>query len=440
MTDNRILRHAGLTVWASIVLFCSPGFGRAQSLSDILAPCLDEHTFAVVRLDLAAIDIDAAFDFVADVLPEPEARQDVAATLDQQKQQLQDDLRLPQLLSAGVNTAYLVLSTDDLPNVIVAAPMDAQSDEAQIADWIDRVQWQTLRKGNLILAAPKPVLARWKDKPPLRRPDLDRAAASAKPGTVQAFVAPNADTRRVLEALLASWPEPRLSVPNGAIANGLQWGTLTVAWPPQLSLDLRIEATGPAAAETLRGTLRGILTAVSQLPSASATIPNLAQALESLRPEVEGSTVRLTMGTEQLTRLVADLLTPQMIQTREQAKQVSCSTRLRQLAVSVHMYTQDHDNKLPPNLQAIADAGMLSVELFSCEGRPYVYRAVDLPNLDVTPMMILAHGSAGAHRGGRNVVFVDGHVEWTSEGHFVELIERDNQLRRERGLPEKPAE
>lgn len=440
MTDRKTPPRIALTMLSFIVLFGSACLSQAESLSDTLAPCLEEQTFAVVRLDLTRIDIATAFDLVAQTVPEARSSEEAASSLKDFSEDLQDDLNLPKLRAAGAECIYLLLSTNDLPHVLAAIPVGAPSDAAQVAEWFKDIDAQTLRKSNLVLAGSESVLSRWADKPSQRRPDLDRVAAAAKPGAAQVLLAPDADTRRVVEALLTSWPEPKLPIPTGAITNGLQWGTLTVTWPPELSLDLHIEAADPASAEALGQAIDGMLDIAASLQGASEAVPDLGSILAPLQPEIEGRVLSLNLDRQQSTRIVATLIAPQVLQVREQAKRVYCGSCLRQIALGVHMYAQDHDNRLPPNLQAIADAGMLPVELLSCEGRPYIYRAADLPNLNVSPMMILAYDSAGAHRGGRTVVFVDGHVEWTNEAHFAELIARDNQLRREHGLPEKPAE
>jgi prepilin-type processing-associated H-X9-DG protein len=69
----------------------------------------------------------------------------------------------------------------------------------------------------------------------------------------------------------------------------------------------------------------------------------------------------------------------------------------------------------------------------------YVYRGVDTGGTSVEPMIIMVHDRAGNHEGGRNILFVDSHVEWVSEERFQELIQQDNELRRKRDLPQKPA-
>lgn len=70
----------------------------------------------------------------------------------------------------------------------------------------------------------------------------------------------------------------------------------------------------------------------------------------------------------------------------------------------------------------------------------YVYRGVDTGGAWVEPMIVMVHDRAGNHEGGRNVLFVDSHVEWVTEERFAELVKQDNELRRKRGFAEKPAQ
>jgi prepilin-type processing-associated H-X9-DG protein len=54
--------------------------------------------------------------------------------------------------------------------------------------------------------------------------------------------------------------------------------------------------------------------------------------------------------------------------------------------------------------------------------------------------MITVYDKMGNHSDGRNVLFLDGHVEWVEEERFKELIKRDNDYRREKGLVVLPAQ
>ena len=46
----------------------------------------------------------------------------------------------------------------------------------------------------------------------------------------------------------------------------------------------------------------------------------------------------------------------------------------------------------------------------------------------------------GHHAGGRNVLFLDTHVDWVTEERFQELIKKDNEYRRKKGFPVLPAQ
>jgi len=65
---------------------------------------------------------------------------------------------------------------------------------------------------------------------------------------------------------------------------------------------------------------------------------------------------------------------------------------------------------------------------------------VDLGGPNDNQNLILAHDQKDNHQGGRNVLYVDDRVEWATENQFQELIKRDNLRRRQRQLPEKPAQ
>jgi len=116
------------------------------------------------------------------------------------------------------------------------------------------------------------------------------------------------------------------------------------------------------------------------------------------------------------------------------------------------MYKEDYDGKVPPDLDTLDDySEIINSEMLNCPGmmlgmlneedlNPYVYRGGDLSG-EVPGNMILMHDSYGNHpEDNRNVLFADGHVQKCTEDEFEQLIERDNELRKERGLAEKPGD
>ena len=123
-----------------------------------------------------------------------------------------------------------------------------------------------------------------------------------------------------------------------------------------------------------------------------------------------------------------------------------CTTVLNGMGKGLLIYANDYADKWPPNLETLVETVEYPRSDLICpamRNRPdyesYIYRGVDTGGMAVDPLIIMVHDRAGNHEGGRHVLFVDSHVEWVTEERFQELVARDNELRRGRGLPEKPA-
>jgi prepilin-type processing-associated H-X9-DG protein len=253
--------------------------------------------------------------------------------------------------------------------------------------------------------------------------------------------APDADSRRVIEALLTTQPQVRPHVTEGVLTKGLQWAALAIQAPPQLSLDLHIESADAASATALADTIGRILQSVGKIPILDEISPNLSETLGELVLGVSGNTLRLTLDATQSTRLIADVVVPPLSRTRALARQMTCATHLRQIGMSMLMYANDNDDKFPPNLEILVDEADLPPVVLTCsEGPAYVYRGVDLPGVAAPPGLITVHDPPGAHPGGRNVLYVDTHVDFVHEDRFAEAIAKDNEQRRSLGIPEKPAQ
>jgi prepilin-type processing-associated H-X9-DG protein len=124
---------------------------------------------------------------------------------------------------------------------------------------------------------------------------------------------------------------------------------------------------------------------------------------------------------------------------REAELRQTCKNNLRQIALACHAYAQDHDGAFPSSLES------LSPEYISAPGALRCPRAKDrsAPSYALVPGLrverpggtILAYEvSAANHSGdGRNVAFVDGHVEWwrvaDDAGFRRRLAEQAERLR-----------
>lgn len=116
-----------------------------------------------------------------------------------------------------------------------------------------------------------------------------------------------------------------------------------------------------------------------------------------------------------------------------------CASRVKTIAVTIELYSNDIGHDFPPALQTLIDEGYLDSEPFPGEmlmcpsvcphiqASDYVYRASDLHESRLAVQMILVHDPFGNHANGmRNVAFVDLHVESMTEAEFQAAVEEDN--------------
>ena len=155
-------------------------------------------------------------------------------------------------------------------------------------------------------------------------------------------------------------------------------------------------------------------------------------------------------GTSPDQEALAAALGPAIAQAREAAQQEACSSNLKQMGLGVHMYAQDHEEKLPGTTWV--------KDIWNYVGNPDIFRCPERPEQGVgyainaavlnKPMAEIANPSEtvlffetnlggdnpvggakdipaeGVHNGGINVGFVDGHVKWWGVEEAKQLLEQ----------------
>jgi prepilin-type processing-associated H-X9-DG protein len=304
-----------------------------------------------------------------------------------------------------------------------------------------------VRRGNLIVAGASWVVERRKGMAPVPRPELDKAAARAKPAAIQIYLIPTVDSRRVLEAMLPTMTDQKLQIPTNALVNGLQWAVHSIDLPPRGSVDVYVESGNADSARALQAVIAQAWQAVGQFSPIKAAYPDLGEALARLTPQVKGDSLQVALDTRQFTSLASEVLTPGFFELRESILRTTCGETLSGMGKAMLIYANDYEDEWPPSLETLVDKAEYPRSGLICptmrhepDYESYVYRGVDTGGTSVEPMIIMVHDRAGNHPGGRNVLFVDSHVEWVTEERFQQLIAEDNKMRRKRGLPEKPAQ
>lgn len=445
MLRNRI--SAILTVVA-LGLTASTTMGQTEDVARLLAPCIADDTLAVVSIDASRIDVDAIAKMVIDT---------ASSTMDaSQAQQLKDIVqrlgqtwrqRLTQFSAAGGERLYVVCNLSDL---LLVVPVTIRLNESAMKSWMDGLGSRSLayaRKDGLLIGAPAWAMERRKAQPALRRTELGQAAAKGTNAAVEFYLIPSADSRRVLEAILPTMLGPAFNLRDGALVQGLQWATISLDPPPAGTLQMHIESADAASAAAIRDVVAAALTHLSEIPALKRTYPKLDTAVAMLTPQVVANTARVSLDRTQFQRLAADFLTPGLFAMHQSILRLQCGTTLSDMGKAMLIYANDYEDKWPPSLETLVEKAEYPRSGLLCPAmrhRPdyesYVYRGVDTGGCWVEPMIILVHDRAGNHEGGRNVLFVDSHVEWVTENRFQELVRQDNELRRKRGFAEKPAQ
>ena len=123
--------------------------------------------------------------------------------------------------------------------------------------------------------------------------------------------------------------------------------------------------------------------------------------------------------------IVAAMALPALNQAREKARRINCMNNLKQIGLACHMYADKHDGRFPAKLEDLTDGFLPSSKVFQCPSAiggqeiSYVYMSGRIVS---DSDKILAYDADGNHRGqGRNVLFVDGHVQWMIETEFQSL-------------------
>ncbi len=124
---------------------------------------------------------------------------------------------------------------------------------------------------------------------------------------------------------------------------------------------------------------------------------------------------------------MAGMLMPALMSARQAAQKAACMSNLREIAIAEMMYATDHEGKFSERLSDLCPDYIDYLGVFTCpaERGPKITRKEDIDSLssyvlrtglkeNSPPNEVLIFEKPGAHPGGGNAAFVDGHVEWLS--------------------------
>jgi len=438
----------------------SPAVGQTQSKPALYAhtigPFIDNQTFAVARLDVSRLDIDAIITKALEFLP----------------QEGRDEITIPEEVTVKINAAkamgigwqqvflhaggkdiYGVYSMNDVPYFFIVAPLGPGADVPMLKSWLATVakacdvgEFGSEQIGNVLVAGRKETVERVKTLQTAARPELTAAFAAADDAAVQVLVLPTQDQRRVIEEMMPNLPLPKGEVPSSTLTRGIHWASVGVNLPPKMSLGVRVKSQDAQAAQNLKNLLDQFYAYISSVPEVKQLFPNMKELLQRVTPTVKADQLVLSLENQVIDSLLHKVRKSIVTIAQEETWQRQCRKQLRRMGNGFAMYQNDYDGKNPSTLKPLVAEEGVPPEYLICPAirakggkETYIYRGVDL-NPRLPSGMILVHDKKGNHKGFRNVLFNGGHVMRMTEEEFQEAVQRDNELRKKNKLPEKPAD
>jgi hypothetical protein len=350
-----------------ILALCQdPAAPAAEPQVKAISPFVGSDVFAVLQIDLARLN---GPDLATRVFgsPQPEMMADAkTATL-----KLTEDLR-----RAGARELSIVYSLIDLPGPpFVVVPLNDGADAKAISSLFARADKDsffrypaTATVQNAVFGGSHEALERIRAELGPPRPELSAAfKAVGDPSiVVRLFLLPSADTRRVLEEMVPTFPDDLGGGPITDLTRGLVWAGAGLVGGPQPSLKLVIATTSADASKDVLRLGENLIGYLRKSPEVQKTIPGLSKLLPDIKPEIVNNRITFKVEAQQAVAMIDAVLGP----ARSNAMFRECINNQKQLGLALYRYHQRHNN-FPPAFSSSKD------------GKPLLsWRVLILPFLD----------------------------------------------------------
>jgi len=423
--------------------------GASTELDQVLGPCIDDQTFAVAHLDVEKLNLDAFVGQALSLVGEHAASDAAKHLQDNLKNfQAQAGAQLNDLLKAGGRDVFVVFSMYDFPHFFVAVPIYSANDQARLHQQIQKIakdvgDIEIHVSDGLILVGLKRTIARLKTASPVRSQALTAGFQACANTTAKIVLFPNSDQRRILAEMLPQIPSESGNINLTTLSQDLHWAALGFNGPPSISLNITIQSPNVEGADRVLTFVKNLYALVGQNPDAREFMPELDQLLKHLTPRRNGKRLLLQVDSTAADTIINNFVAPSLLQAHAIATRYACGTNMSGIGKALLIYANDYNDQLPPDLETLISKAEMPAKGLVCPATKlkdsYIYRGATLTTAD-TPWMITVYEKQSNHGGGRNVLFLDSHVEWVPEERFQELIKKDNDYRRKKGLPVLPAQ
>jgi len=445
-----MLKQTHITGLIGMIMLTSTVLSAADTAT-VLAPVLDDQTFAVVRIKMTRDQLDA---ITQDILGsvKKHAGPEVAAAIQTELQTFTTNTgqRLQALEKTGASALYGVFSLRTLPDFLVVAPTQRNPEPLipimkQIARNFEVKVLTNPNNPTLVVAGSPPAIAQLAHITPTRPQGLAEAVATCHDtSTVHLALAPSPDLSVIVKQMLPQVPLGSGSIPLGSLVDTLQWGAVDLHAPPQTALRVTTHSPDDTSAGQLSAGIQAVYTLIKQMPQVRNTIPGIDALFRHLIPTQQGTRLSITVDRTNTETIVKEAMAASLMSIRRKRMQYACGSTVSDLGRAVLIYSNDHNDELPHTLEDLRETDLRErgIQCPAVKTKDsYVYRGKGL-NCSHSLDMIVLYDKRANHNGTnhRNVLFLDTRVEWITEERFQELIRQDNAYRRKKGMPELPAE
>lgn len=422
----------------------------AADTATVLAPVLDDQTFAIVRLKMTSTQLNAIVEELLQGIKKHAGPKALEAMQDELTAFSTDaGQRLQDIEQAGASALYGVFSLRTLPGFFIVAPTHKDPDALVplIKKLMPRTEVKVLSpaKGpTLVVAGPGPAIAQLANPTGSRPQALTEALATCQESSaLHLALAPSPDVRSVITQMLPQLPLGSGSIPVAHLVDTLEWAALDLQVPPNTALNVTILSPNPTDAGQLNTGIQDVYTLIKKMPQVRDTIPGIDALFRHLTPTQQDRRLAVKVNQTTAETFIKETLAASLVSIRRKATQFTCGTNVSGLGKAILIYSNDYDDNLPLKLEDLrkvemTEKGMMCPAVKTKDS--YVYRGKGLNTSHPLDMIILYDKKENHHgMNHRNVLFFDSHVEWVEEDRFQELIRQDNAYRRKKGLPELPA-
>ena len=423
-------------VTAIALAFGAAGSAPAQDPAALAG----DSTLAVMRIDVTAIDIDAAAKGVQAILDKAAKGDDPHAAMARAFPPMGAAMAKPWVEAfrkAGGTELWAMVDVQYIPKgfVLVAIPLAEGADADTLANLVEYGRPNApagakpllplpVKKahGGLLLLGGEAIVADAVKRIEARaavRPGVAAALKEAS-GAVRIALAPSDLTRRVWREMLPPIEElPGLS--GEALAAGMQWVSVSLQPGETISIAATMQSADAKAADAMLKIYEAAWKRMEDEGERQRMGADLDTLRDLLKPTRTGSQLKLAFDEGRLTRVGSIFLGA----ARTEALRQTRLGTARMLATAIHGY-RGEKKSWPESIQDLLDAQFIPASA-NIAGGPWIYLKPLEQGKDanLTRLMVIHESFTDWPSAGLVVGFADGHVEWIqTKAHFDRLMKQ----------------